>query len=188
VVIQRLFATGLGLQTLSRLTRRDDVRERLGLAIDELDTTIRDIRTAIFELHAPPATSLRATLIDTVNAAGESLGFRPRLDITGPIDRAVAEAVKSCLVAVLVEALSNVVRHAEAHAVTVHIAVANDTLTLRVCDDGRGMQRLGSGNRLANGNGLANMRRRAEAHGGTFDIAVVEPHGTALTWIVQLDR
>jgi len=84
VVIQRLFATGLGLQGLTRRTGRDDVRERLDQAIGELDSTIRDIRTAIFELHNPGAASVRAALTATVDEAAQTLGFRLGLTISGP--------------------------------------------------------------------------------------------------------
>jgi signal transduction histidine kinase len=181
VVIQRLFATGLGLQTLSRLTRRDDVRERLGQAIDELDTTIRDIRTAIFELHAPVGVSLRASLIAAIDAATEPLGFRPRLEVVGPVDHAVDDALRSDVLAVLGEALSNVARHAHAQAVTVDITVGADVLTIRVCDDGAGC-RPGGG-----GNGLVNMRGRADDRGGVFTLSSVDPHGTVITWTVPLD-
>jgi signal transduction histidine kinase len=181
VVIQRLFATGLGLQTLSRLTRRDDVRERIGQAIDELDSTIRDIRTAIFELHSPAVVSLRAQLIAAVNTASESLDFRPRLRVTGPIDHAVSDPVRSDLIAVVVEALSNIVRHAYAHDITVDVTVEADTLTLRVADDGVGITEGGGGH------GLVNMRRRAEDRGGAFGLTPVDPHGTLLRWTVPLD-
>jgi signal transduction histidine kinase len=181
VVIQRLFATGLGLQTASRMTHRDDVRDRLERAIDELDATIRDIRTAIFELRPPVSASLHVTLVNAVTAAAEALGFRPRLQVTGPVDYGVDEALRSDIVAVVVEALSNVVRHAGAHAVTVDIVVDSDHVTLRISDDGVGIQAAGSGN------GLANMRSRSDGRGGVFDVTSLEPHGTLLTWRVPLE-
>ena len=181
VVIQRLFATGLGLQTVSRMTRRDDVRDRLERAIDELDATIRDIRTAIFELRPSVSPSLHASLVNAVTAAAESLGFRPRLQVMGPVDLGVGEALQSDVVAVVVEALSNVVRHADAHAVTVDIVVDSDQLTLRVSDDGVGLRAAGSGN------GLANMGSRAARRGGDFNATSVEPHGTVVTWRVPLE-
>ena len=164
VVIQRLFATGLGLQALTRRTTRDDVRVRLDQAIDELDATIRDIRTAIFELHKPAAESVRTALAIAVDEAATSLGFRPRLTITGPIDLAVADALRSDLLAVVGEALSNVVKHAHATVVGVDVAVGSGRVTLRVSDDGVG---IGG----PDGNGMVNLRGRADDRGGRFSVA-----------------
>lgn len=180
VVIQRLFATGLGLQGLTRRTRSDDIRERLDQAIDELDSTIRDIRTAIFGLHKPAAGSVRAALTSATNDAAKTLGFRPHLTITGPIDLAVADTLRSDLVAVLGEALSNIVQHARATTVTIDIAADLGRLTLRVADDGVGTRA------AAGGNGLGNLRSRAEDRGGTFAVIQVRPHGTMLSWDVPL--
>jgi signal transduction histidine kinase len=183
VVIQRLFATGLGLQGLARRTGRDDVRERLDQAIDELDATIRDIRTAIFELHNPAAGSVRAALTAAVDEAAQTLGFRPRLTVSGPIDLTVADSLRSDLLAVVSEALSNVVKHARATAVTIDVRVDADRLLLRVADDGTGV---GVGEADA-GNGMTNLRGRAEDRGGEFALADAKPHGTVLTWHVPLD-
>ena len=59
VVIQRLFAVGLGLQSTSRLADRPDVAARLDQAVDDLDATIKDIRRSIFALASTDA--LRTT-------------------------------------------------------------------------------------------------------------------------------
>jgi signal transduction histidine kinase len=181
VVIQRLFATGLGLQGLTRMTQRDDVRDRLDQAIDELDATIRDIRTAIFGLHRPSAASVRAALKTAVDDAAKALGFRPQLTVTGPIDLGISDPLRSDLLAVVGEALSNVVKHARASSVAVDVAIAAGRLTLRVADDGVGMSARGVGN------GMVNLRRRAEDRGGEFTVADVVPHGTLLIWTVALD-
>jgi signal transduction histidine kinase len=180
VVIQRLFAAGLGLQSMSRLIGRDDLRQRLDQTVTDLDTTIRDIRTAIFELRAPATASLHGELIDTVEASVDALGFRPTLRVTGPIDRGVPEALRPEIVAVAREALSNVVRHAHAHAVEVSVAVASDEFTLRVTDDGVGIAS------SKPGNGLGNMRARAEDRAGDFSLTNIDPHGTRLTWSVPI--
>jgi signal transduction histidine kinase len=177
VVIQRLFAAGLGLQSMSRLVVREDLRTRLEQTVTDLDTTIRDIRTAIFELRAPVA-SLHGEVIDAVDAAAGSLGFRPALRVSGPIDHAVPDALRAEVLAVLREALSNVVRHAHAHVVEVEVTVGADRIMLQVADDGTGIATSGGGN------GLENMRRRADKLGGEFTAASAEPHGTVITWMV----
>ncbi len=181
VVIQRLFATGLGLQGLTRMTRRDDVRDRLDQAIDELDATIRDIRTAIFGLHRPAAASVRAALKTAIDDSAQTLGFTPKLTVTGPIDLGISDPLRSDLLAVVGEALSNVVKHARASTVAIDVSIASGRLTLRVADDGVGMHQAGVGH------GMVNLRRRAEDRGGEFTVANALPRGTVVTWTVPLD-
>ncbi|MEV1286493.1 GAF domain-containing sensor histidine kinase [Micromonospora sp. NPDC049679] len=180
VVIQRLFATGLQLQSTVPLTVRADVAKRINAAVDDLDSTIRDIRRAIFELRTPMSAALRTELRDTVEAAAGPLGFRPKLETSGPIDSAVPDAVRPDLLAVLQEALSNAARHAHASRVTVGVQVEAGCLTLTVRDDG-----VGTDPAAARG-GLINMRERAAGHGGEFEVQPNEPSGTVLRWSVPL--
>ncbi|HEX2774065.1 MAG TPA: GAF domain-containing sensor histidine kinase [Micromonosporaceae bacterium] len=180
VVIQRLFATGLQLQSAVPLTMRPEVARRINAAVDDLDSTIRDIRRAIFELRTPMSGALRTEIRDAVDSAAASLGFRPTLEIVGPVDSAVPDAIRPDLLAVLREALSNVVRHASATAVNVGIQVDGGQLALSVTDNG-----LGTDPARARG-GLVNMRERAAAHGGQFEIRPARPHGTVIRWIIPL--
>jgi len=180
VVIQRLFATGLQLQTAARLSNRPEVSDRITTSVEDLDTTIRDIRTAIFGLRKPAAAALRSELRATVRSAAEPLGFRPVLELTGPIDSAVPEPVRPDLLAVVQEALSNVVRHAQASQVRVTVAVADQRLTVTVHDNGVGPAR------IEERGGLFNLRERARGHGGDFAIRAGEPAGTVVEWSVPL--
>jgi signal transduction histidine kinase len=177
VVIQRLFATGLQLQSAVPLAVRPEVGNRINAAVDDLDSTIRDIRRAIFELRTPIRATLRTEIHEAVD--GAALGFRPALEMSGPIDSAVPEGIRPDLLAVLQEALSNVVRHARASRVTVQVQVDAGQLTLTVCDDG-----IGTDPAAARG-GLVNMRERADRHGGDFELRPAEP-GTFLRWAVPL--
>ncbi|HKD96777.1 MAG TPA: GAF domain-containing protein [Micromonosporaceae bacterium] len=187
VVIQRLFATGLGLQSAARLVVRDEVRERVDRAVDELDTTIRDIRRAIFELRTPASPSLRSDLASAAEAAAASLGFRPRLRVDGPVDHAVPDGMRDDLLAVVREALSNVVRHARAGEVAVTLVVTGDAATLEVVDDGIGVDaRPEAAPGRDGGHGLANMRGRAERRGGSFRVETAQPRGTRLVWSAPL--
>jgi signal transduction histidine kinase len=186
LVIQRLFAVGLQLQTAARLSARPEAEQRINTAVDDLDTTIREIRSAIFELRTPVAAELRTELRTAVETAEASLGFRPALELTGPLDSAVPAEVRPDLLAVLQESLSNVVRHARADAVTVTVAVADRRLTLTVRDDGRGVD-----GAVEHG-GLINMRERAERHGGAFAVRPADPvgrpssPGTVVEWSVPV--
>ncbi|MBX6748063.1 MAG: GAF domain-containing sensor histidine kinase [Micromonosporaceae bacterium] len=178
VVIQRLFATGMQLQTVARLSPRPEVQERINSAVDGLDATIRDIRSAIFELRTPMTAALRTEIREIVAASAEQLGFRPSLELVGPLDSAVPTEVRADVLAVLREALSNVVRHAGATAVDILVQARGGTITLRVADNGRGIPP------TARRSGLKNLTARAERLGGTMDVRDNTPHGTVLEWSV----
>jgi two-component system, NarL family, sensor histidine kinase DevS len=181
VVIQRLFATGLQLQSAARLATRPEVSDRITGAVDDLDTTIRDIRTAIFELRTPVNATLRTEIRGTVDAAAASLGFRPALTLDGPVDSAVPDEVRPDLLAVLREALSNAVRHARATTVAVTVVAVDGRLALTVADNGVGMT-----GPVDERSGLANMRHRAEQRGGTLAVEPNPGGGTRVGWTVPL--
>jgi signal transduction histidine kinase len=180
VVIQRLFATGLQLQSTARLVR-PEVAGRIDSAVDELDSTIRDIRSAIFELRSPVAATLRADIRATVDAAAASLGFRPQLTLDGPVDSAVPDAMRPDLVAALREALSNVVKHARPTRVGVRVAIEPGRLRLTVSDDGVGVL-----SEVDERSGLVNIRERAARHDGTVTLTGTEPSGITVDWSVPL--
>jgi signal transduction histidine kinase len=89
-VIQRLFATGMGLQSLVGRMEESDLRERLQQAVDELDETIREIRITIFDLEARDAEKdgLRARVLSLTGEATATLGFAPKVHMDGPLDAA----------------------------------------------------------------------------------------------------
>ncbi|HET6986529.1 MAG TPA: sensor histidine kinase [Kribbella sp.] len=180
LVIQRLFATGLQLQAIHRMVNTE-VQERIDRAIVDIDSTIRDLRAAIFELHHHPARrSLRSDLQALVTEYAEPLGFRARLTCTGPLDGVVPLEVRPELLATIREALSNVVRHAEATEVDVEVTVTATEVISRVADNGIGFT---DGE---NRSGLRNLQERAEALGGAVRLQRVQPQGTVLELRVPL--
>ena len=179
VVIQRLFVTGMQLQSVAQAVR-PETAERLNATVDDLDATIRDIRRSIFELRAPVGATLRTELRDAVDAASETLGFRPSLDVSGPVDSAVPDDIIPELMAVLREALSNAARHAQARAVRVSVRAAGGEVILQIEDDGVGIDPS-----LARG-GLVNMGERAHDLGGTFEVGPGPDGGTVLVWRVPI--
>ncbi|SCG34494.1 GAF domain-containing protein [Micromonospora inositola] len=180
VVIQRLFATGLQLQSAAPMNARPEVAKRINAAVDDLDATIRDIRRTIFELRTPMSAALRTEIREAIEVAAESLGYRPDLELTGPIDSAVPDALRPELTAVLREALSNAVRHAHAERVAVAVTVDAGWVSVTVTDDG-----VGCDPEVAR-SGLVNLRERAERLGGDFQLSRVIPHGTEVRWSVPL--
>lgn len=180
VVIQRLFATGMELQSTVPHTTRPEVAKRINKAVDALDETIRDIRRSIFELRSPAGVSLRTQLRETVDAAAGVLGFRPVLDTSGPVDSAVPDDIVPEILAVVREALANVARHAEATAARVSVRTADNQVMVCVEDDG-----VGADPARARG-GLVNLRDRAQDLGGTFELRPGRDGGTLIDWRVPL--
>ena len=183
-VIQRLFAVGLSLQGAASRAGADPAFERMRQAIDDIDDTIRDIRSAIFALHTrrPGGASLRDDVIAIVSEATRALGLEPGVTFDGPVDSAASDAMHEHLAATLREALSNVAKHARATSVSVEVTVADSNLVLRVIDDGVGLEET-----AGPGNGLPNMRERAQGLGGRCDINSSGAGGTILEWRVPVD-
>ena len=183
-VIQRLFATGLSLQATIQMVTEPKAVERIMRAVDDLDISIRQVRSTIFELHQPwvDQLSLRLEIQEICNRAANSLGFKPTCHIIGPVDNALTELVRGHLLLCLREALSNVARHADATQVEVQVSVQDGRLRLSVTDNGVGYQPI-AGQRSS---GLDNMLVRAESLGGTFSIRARPNTGTITEWDVPL--
>jgi signal transduction histidine kinase len=179
LVIQRLFATGMALEGALRNMEPPAAADRVRRSVDDLDATIKEIRTAIFALQAPAPQAgegVRAAVSQVIRQTVESLGFEPRLVFTGPVDTLVPSGIAEQLLAVLREALSNAARHADATAVEVEVQAGPTQVALIVRDDGRGLPE--SGRR----SGLANLATRARDVGGSFEARRGESGGTVIEW------
>lgn len=185
-VIQRLFATGMSLQGTARIVLTDPTAAiaRIEGAIDDIDLTVKHIRTSIFglEQHRPKGMGLRDRVLSLVREASGPIGFEPRVLLDGPVDTGVDDVVAGEALAILREALSNVARHAHASRVEVEITVASGEVCLRVADDGVGPPAADA----PTGNGLRNMAARAEGLSGSFQLSAGEQSGTVLEWRVPL--
>ncbi len=184
-VIQRLFATGLSLQAAAQLIKEPLAVERIMRAVDDLDTSIRQVRSTIFELHQRWATnqSLRSDVIAMCEESSKALGYKPSCDIVGPVDSAVIEPIRGHLLLCIREALSNVARHARASSVQVEVMVHAGQLKLQVVDNGVGYAPVPG----HVSSGLDNMLARAASLGGHFSIARGDESGTVAVWEVPLD-
>ena len=184
-VIQRLFASGMSLQSAARLVHRepDAAIERIATVVDDLDLTVKHIRTAIFGLERSlggPEQGLRREVLQVVDEASDGLGHEPAVLFDGPLDHGVTAEVGAELVATLREALSNVARHAGATRADVEVLVDDGEVVLRVCDDGVGPPDPGD----PRGHGLDNMAARARALDGRMELTQRSPRGTVLEWRV----
>jgi signal transduction histidine kinase len=178
LVIQRLFAVGLGLQGTSRFSERPEVAQRLDQAVDDIDATIKDIRRTIFALGAHDASAdVQGEVTRLVERAAATLKFRPALSFDGPVRTVIDSDLVPDLLAVLGEALSNASRHASASSGSVRLSVGAE-IVLTVTDNGRGIDA------DVVESGLANIRRRAEQRNGTFTVESAPSGGTTLRWAV----
>ncbi len=176
-VIQRVFATGMQLESVVRAISEPGPQERVRRAVDDLDDTIRQIRSTIYALgpvRAAAGPGLRARLLESVDAAEDALGFPPAVRLSGLLD-AVPEELSEHVVSVLREGLSNAARHAHASHVEVDVT-AFDEVVVRVVDDGVGVP--SSGRR----SGLANLEERAHLAAGSCEVRHRPNGGTELLW------
>ncbi|MGW6378628.1 GAF domain-containing protein [Rhodococcus sp. NPDC055112] len=178
-VIQRLFATGMSLQSIALPAPDGEVLAR---SVEQLDRTVREIRTTIFDLQtgdtATPA-SLRRRLLDVIGEVTPQSAITPTVQFSGPIDTLVPAPVHPHAEAVLREGLSNARRHASASSIAVSITAAEE-FTIVITDDGVGI----SGDEPRSG--LANLDRRAATCAGRCEVTAAVGGGTVLTWRVPM--
>ncbi len=176
-VIQRLFAVGLALQGTIPRARSTEVQQRLSGCVDDLQEVIHEIRTAIFDLHHAPSRTLRQRLDEALDQFSTP-DLRTTVQFVGPLS-VVGAGLADHAEAVLREAVSNAVRHADATALSISVRVEDD-LTIEVADNGRGI----AGD--ITGSGLSNLRRRAEEVGGRFAVGPGADGGTVVRWSAPL--
>ncbi|MDQ1532170.1 MAG: hypothetical protein QOE37_2323, partial [Microbacteriaceae bacterium] len=181
-VIQRVFAAGLSLQSVLPHIESAAVADRVRSAVGQLDETVRDIRTTIFDLHtasdSPDGSSLRRRLLDIVTVTAGA-GLRPTVRMSGAVDSLVTGDLAADVEAVVREGVSNAVQHAQAATVMVTLDVA-DEVVVEVVDNGSGVDP------GAPRSGLRNLEERARRRGGDATVEAVPGGGTRLRWHVPL--
>src|SRR4051812_34941499 len=180
-VIQRVFAAGLALQAVLPRISEPQVHRRVEAVVSQLDETVRDIRTTIFDLHTADTVdsgeSLRRRLLDIVTETAG--GLEPTVRMSGAVDSLVTGELASDVEAVVREGVSNAARHARGRHVTVTLDVADDVV-VEIVDDGRGIDL------KAARSGLRNPEQRALGHGGEAGVEPLPEGGTRLRWCVPL--
>lgn len=188
-VIQRLFAIGMSVQTVQAASTSgrapdESTVARLEQIVTDLDRTIAQIRTSIFDLQTIPGhhdtTTLRRRVLDIVAELSAHASIAPGVQFAGPVDTVVPESLGPHIDAVLREGLSNALRHAHAEHINVSVSADDAVLTVEISDDGIGID---SG---VTYRGLDNLTRRADQCDGNFTVTTRPGRGTTLTWSVPL--
>ena len=183
-VIQRLFASGMSLQAIVGRITDSEARNRVTQVVGQLDETMRDIRTSIFDLHTSGEenpTSLRRRMLDLVAEASANTETSPSVRISGAVDTLVPQHIAEHALAALHEGISNAIRHAHASDIVVTVEAGTD-LVIGVTDNGVGMPA-----DVAR-SGLLNLERRAAECGGAHMVSNNPGGGTRLVWRVPLPR
>lgn len=182
VVIQRVFAAGLALQSVLPRVEDAEVRRRVQGVVRQLDDTVRDIRTTLLDLQKAGldehAGSLRRRVADIVtDSAGDDLESTVRM--SGAVDSLVTGELAADVEAVVREGVGNVARHAGARHVTATLEVA-DEVTVEIVDDGRGTDP------QAAWTGLRALEQLARRRGGGLSLEELPDGGTRLHWSAPL--
>jgi signal transduction histidine kinase len=180
-IIQSLYAIGMQLQLL-RMTQ-PSVGEELAKATQNLDSVIEDIRRYILNLKV--ATYEQQTMLDCLNDSLKRLHIPPELSLEvraaqrqPPFAPPVVEAV--CQIAY--EAVSNIVRHANATQAFIEVTESPKQFQMVIQDNGQGFDP----DSPKNGLGLSNVMQRARIHGGELTIDSAKIGGTRLTLKIPL--
>ena len=185
LAIQRLFATGMTLQSAGRFIEHSEASERVARAVDDLDETIKIIRSTIFGLRSreqADESGLRSRVVRVVGEMAPMLGYAPSLRMEGLLDTQVPKEISDHVIAVLSEALTNVARHAHAGHAEVVLETDGREIRLSVTDDGVGIP---PGGRRS---GLRNMAERAEQLNGTLQVTSPAGGGVSLVWCVPVKQ
>jgi signal transduction histidine kinase len=197
-VIQRLFAVGLSVQSMATVVedtpqedgvgreqaRSRDFGPRLNRIVSDIDDTIRQVRTSIFQLRSNQTTDrgLRSAVLTVAMQVTPLLGFEPAVWFRGPTDTLVHEDVIADIEAVVREAVTNIAKHAQATEAIVQLTADGYRLCVEVSDNGVGLKD------SARRSGLANLQRRAEDLGGTMTIERPPTGGTRVLWMIPMPK
>jgi signal transduction histidine kinase len=185
-IIQSIYAVTLSLDDVPELVSEapDEARQRVDDAIDALHGVIRDIRNFIFGLR--PLVLDSGSLAEGLRTLADEMrrNTATAIDIVGEEPTGVSLEVVAELLAIAREALANVARHSSAAHAAILVADPGSHVRLEISDDGRGIDF--TSKPPGGHHGLANMRARAEALGGSFDIESGAGAGTRI--IVSIPR
>jgi signal transduction histidine kinase len=178
---QRLVALRIELELAEELIGRDPRagRERVREIEGMLDDALEQLRVLAHGVR--PQVLAERGVVDALHVAARPLPIP--VEIEAHRVARLAPEVESAVYFTIVEALQNVLKHANAHRAVVRLDGSAATLRFSVRDDGVGMA---AGPR-ARGMGMANMRERIVAIGGDIEITSVQDVGTTVRGFAPTD-
>jgi signal transduction histidine kinase len=200
-IVQQVFSIGMQVKSLEVLAERADavpaetVRRIAGEVGEVSRAVLTDLRAMVHELQ-PSSPAMLGGLEGAVRALAESTGnrtgLRVRVEASPGLGR-VGEELAEDAYRIIAEAVSNVVRHADAAKVIIRLELNSQHLITTVTDDGQGMPAAtarggqnGGPRGAAGGYGLTTMRERAERWGGTMRVGRGNGCGTRVRVSVPL--
>ena len=185
-VVERLFGVGMRLEGVAPLINDPIAADAVHTCVDDLDATIREIRSTIYTLRSTAADTthaeqLRSRVSALTDELHTTLGFAPALSFSGLVETRVPEAVSAVVLAVLREALTNVARHAYATSAQVAVEASGAEFVVTVRDDGVGIDPS-----VTRRSGLAELDRAARELGGRCDVEPRSAGGTRLRCSIPL--
>jgi PAS domain S-box-containing protein len=174
---QRLVSLALKIRLARRLleTKPEAVAASLEGAAKELDLALEELRELARGLH--PAALSEQGLGPALTNLAKRLPIE--VDVKATVER-LPENIEATAYYIVSEALTNVVKHAQATTVKVDMTLADDVLRFEITDDGRG------GADPFAGTGILGLRDRAEAVGGTLFVISPPGKGTIVTAQIPL--
>lgn len=188
-VSQQLFAAMMMLSALRSVAARDPKQEALNKQLDTIQKVINEAQAEMraLLLHLRPTNLEGKSLKQGIIQLLKELQTKITIKITWQLDDIqLNAAAEDNLFRIVQELLSNTLRHAKADSLEVYLKRLQDMVILRMVDDGVGFDPKETS---SNGNyGLANIKERAAAMGGTAKVVSVVGQGTIVEVRVPLSK
>jgi PAS domain S-box-containing protein len=184
--------TGIALKVagvLPHVRSSPDIAEkRLDLLLESIQRTNRAARQAVVGMRRDASS---ADLVSAVQGEAQRLTTQARLALSMRVSgsvRLVPAVVRDVAVALVREAVTNVVTHARASGVRISVAFSGNRLRLALRDDGVGLTLPADPNIEASHFGMAGMRERAASIGAALLVSSVPGRGTTIRLEVPLSE
>jgi len=180
--IQQVYSAGLLVETSRKLLDDESIAERLDRAASVLNDVIHDLRKNLDELRSVPSEAPFPTTLELLaNDSRYASLVDVSLDVDLPEDILLSPVESEHVLAIIHEALANVIKHARARSVGISASLEQNMLKVLITDDGEGF-----GDQINEGFGLQNMRDRARLLSGQLDIISAENEGTRVNLQIPL--
>jgi signal transduction histidine kinase len=179
--IQKVYTAGLLVESASRLTEpKSELNSRLERSVVVLNDAIADLRHNLAGLHHAETMPFDGSLDSLLRQLAEEPHYNTlvniSLDLKLPDDRSLSPVRMGHVMAIINEALANIVRHAHARNVHIQTSDLGERLHILIRDDGIGLD-----SNTQAGYGLRNMRDRSRLLNGEIHFSEPSKKGTTVT-------